>query len=514
MEQPLPPYGCCDLGPINLTKFVRNPFSFHAGFDYDALKIVVHEGVKMLDNVLDKTNWPLKQQYAEAMSKRRIGLGITGLANMLTMTRYEYSSDVGRSFINDIMDFIKNEAYLASSKLAAERGSFPLFDFEQYSKGEVFQSLDEDVKHSIKENGLRNSHLLSVAPTGTVSLAFGDNCSSGIEPPFAPFYTRKKRTADGGSRTYAVIDYAVREYLNMNKPSLLEKIEKGEASQKEVKDALPDTFQFSDDISPMDHLRMMEVAQNHVDSAISKTINVPEDTSFETYMGIYEEAYKMGLKGVTTYRPNNILGSVLSIEPSKEESPEEESGKESEPVTKDTLASRPLGALPSTSSRVQFWTREGKADLYITVSFLENGDVCDVFILGKLPGFSPEQLSGFARVWSLIARSSPQTYQKALEDAKQLEGMSQVQYGVTEAGKPLWHSSSLGALAHAVEELSSLKMTSREEQSLPEEPLKTATLREESFSGGSKCPECGAMAMVKHDGCTQCRACGYVGSCG
>ena len=212
-EQPLPPYGCCCLGSIDLTRMVKNPFSSQASFDYEAFKQLVHVAVRMLDNVLDATAWPLPEQQQEAQNKRRIGLGYTGLGDALVMLGLRYNTDEARSFAADLTRAMRDDAYLASVDLAIERGAFPLLDAEQYLAEPRFASrLPDEIKNKIRKHGIRNSHLLSIAPTGTISLAFADNASNGIEPAFSWFYTRKKRMLDGSTKDYPVEDHAWRLY--------------------------------------------------------------------------------------------------------------------------------------------------------------------------------------------------------------------------------------------------------------------------------------------------------------
>ncbi|MEQ1589884.1 MAG: adenosylcobalamin-dependent ribonucleoside-diphosphate reductase, partial [Gallionella sp.] len=297
-EQPLPPYGCCCLGSIDLTRMVKNPFSNHAGFDYEPFKQLVRTAVRMLDNVLDVTAWPLPEQQQEAQNKRRIGLGFTGLGDTLVMLGKRYDTDEARTFAADITRIMRDEAYLASVDLAIERGVFPLLDANQYLAEPRFASrLPDELKNKIRQHGIRNSHLLSIAPTGTISLAFADNASNGIEPAFSWFYTRKKRMAEGGTKDYAVEDHAWREYKKMG----------GDM------DKLPTAFVTALEISAIDHMKMVAAVAPFIDTSISKTVNVPADYPYEDFQHLYTEAWKAGLKGLATYRPNSVLGSVLSV---------------------------------------------------------------------------------------------------------------------------------------------------------------------------------------------------------
>ncbi len=307
-EQPLPPYGCCCLGSINLTLFVAAPFSDKASFDYAAFGRVIDTSVRMLDDVLDATHWPLEQQQAEAQAKRRVGLGFTGLGDALIMMGKRYDTLEAREAATRISEFMRDRAYLASVELAKERGAFPLFNADMYLSGGNFASrLPAEVKEQIRKHGIRNSHLLSIAPTGTISLAFADNASNGIEPPFSWMYTRKKRMADGTFKEYAVEDYAWRYY----------KFQGGDTSK------LPDYFVTALDISAQAHKDMVAAVAPYIDTSISKTVNVPEDYPYADFEDLYMAAWKAGLKGLATYRPNAVLGSVLSVESAEKKKPQD-----------------------------------------------------------------------------------------------------------------------------------------------------------------------------------------------
>ena len=297
-EQPLPAYGCCCLGSIDLTRFVDDPFAAGARFDFDAFARVVRPAVRMLDNVLDVSVWPLPQQQTEAMAKRRIGLGFTGLGDALIMLGLRYDSEQARAAAVRIAAHMRDEAYAASVAIAREKGAFALFDAERFLAAPRFASrLPDRLKAEIRAHGMRNSHLLSIAPTGTISLAFADNASNGIEPAFSWTYQRRKRMPDNSMRTYEVEDHAFRLYRHMG----------GDPN------ALPRAFVTALELSALEHMRMVAAVSPYVDSAISKTVNVPEDYPYERFKDLYFEAWKCGLKGLTTYRPNAVLGSVLSV---------------------------------------------------------------------------------------------------------------------------------------------------------------------------------------------------------
>jgi ribonucleoside-diphosphate reductase alpha chain len=301
-EQPLPSYGCCDLGSIDLTHFVRRPFDAQAAFDFEAFGRVVDVSIRMLDNVLDLTPWPLPQQHAEAMSKRRIGLGFTGLGDALVMLGLRYDAAPARSMATKITEYMRDRAYAASVELAKERGSFPMFNRDLYLSGSNFASrLPTALKESIRKHGIRNSHLLSIAPTGTISLAFADNASNGIEPPFSWTYTRKKRMSDGTHKEFRVEDHAWRLHRHLH----------GEEA------TLPDYFVTALEISANAHQAMVAAVAPYIDTSISKTVNVPEDYPYADFEGLYMKAWKSGLKGLATYRPNTVLGAVLTADNAK-----------------------------------------------------------------------------------------------------------------------------------------------------------------------------------------------------
>jgi len=303
-EQPLPPYGCCCLGSINLTNFVHDPFTDDARFDYDAFTALAKTATRMLDNVLDITVWPLPAQHAEADAKRRVGLGFTGLGDALVMLNLRYDTPAARDEARRISQAMRDAAYDASADLAVERGAFALFNADLYlSRGTFASRLPPALKDKVRAQGLRNSHLLSIAPTGTISLAFADNASNGIEPPFSWSYTRRKRMPDGRAKEYAVEDHAWRLYRHL----------------KGVDAPLTDAFVTALEMSAESHAAMVATVAPYVDTSISKTVNVPADYPFADFEGLYRFAWKSGLKGLATYRPNAVLGSVLSTTPAAPE---------------------------------------------------------------------------------------------------------------------------------------------------------------------------------------------------
>ena len=297
-EQPLPPYGCCCLGSIDLTRFVRQPFEPEARFDEAAFDALIPTCVRMLDNVLDVSIWPLPRQREEAMAKRRIGLGFTGLGDALAMLGLRYDEEPARQMAAHIAERLRDAAYAASAELARERGAFTLFNADLYlQRGRFASRLPAALRERIRRHGLRNSHLLSIAPTGTISLAFADNASNGIEPPFSWTYQRKKRMADGTFQEFAVEDHAWRLFRHL----------RGQDAP------LPPAFVTALEMSAQSHAAMVAAVAPFIDTSISKTVNVPADYPYAAFQDLYLQAWQFGLKGLATYRPNAVLGAVLSV---------------------------------------------------------------------------------------------------------------------------------------------------------------------------------------------------------
>jgi ribonucleoside-diphosphate reductase alpha chain len=295
-EQALPPYGACLLGSVNLAVLVRNPFTETARLDIAEIERLVPLAVRMMDNVTEVSNYPLEQQRRQASAKRRIGLGVTGLADALIMCGARYGSSAAVALTEAWMKALQRAAYLASAELAAEKGAFPLYDAEKYLAGESVGELDEDVRAAIKTHGIRNALVTSIAPTGTISL-FADNVSSGLEPVFSFRYTRNVLMPDGSRVSEEVTDYAYRQFRRL----------KGETAP------LPEAFVDAQQLTPADHVVMQAAVQKYVDASISKTINCPADLTFEAFKDVYLQAYELGCKGCTTYRPNEITGAVLEV---------------------------------------------------------------------------------------------------------------------------------------------------------------------------------------------------------
>ncbi len=295
-EIPLPPYGACHLGSLNLTRFVEHPFTGSARISFNSLGDAAQLAVRFLDNVIDVSRFPLLQQRNQAMQTRRIGLGITGLADALMMLGIRYGSSESFEMAARVMHTICHAAYRSSVQLAKEKGSFPGFNADSYLQGSFVQSLPGDIREAIATTGIRNSHLIAIAPTGTISL-LANNVSSGLEPVFEARYRRRVRQLDGSLQDYEVVDYACHLWQS----------EHGQGS-------LPPAFIDARALSPQLHLQMQATIQPYTDNAISKTINIPEDFDITDYRSVFEQAYDLGLKGCTTFRPNPVTGSVLSAD--------------------------------------------------------------------------------------------------------------------------------------------------------------------------------------------------------
>lgn len=524
-EQPLPPYGCCDLGPIILTNFVRHPFGEggQPAFDFDEFEKVVATQTRALDNVLDVTFWPLEQQRAESAAKRRIGVGFTGLGNTLVMLELRYDRPDGREMATRIARHMRDAAYRASVGLAQEKGAFPKFNADGYlAEGTFASRLPEDIQASIRQHGIRNSHLLSIAPTGTVSLAFADNASNGIEPAFSWTYKRNKREADGSRSEYTVEDHAYRLYRSLNRG-----------------DKLPEYFVSALEMSAANHVAMMEAVQPFVDTSISKTVNIPEDYPYDDFKDLYRQAWEAGLKGLATYRPNSILGAVLETTPVNKEAgkgaataaPALVQLPPADPM-RTVIEKRPSGGLPAVTEKIEYWTSEGQQRLYLIVSFLPVNMPDGRSVERAIEFFMPVGQSGESQQWitatmrmlSLAARGG--FLDRALSDMRKVSwDRGPVRLGTYEKPDgthvPRWHDSEVAAIGYAIENLIAQRAQAAqgslfdvEELPAAEPELEPATLVSPSAMAGKKCPECGAHAMIRKDGCDYCTQCGYMGSCG
>ena len=442
-EQALPPYGCCCLGSVNLAPFVSQPFTPKARFDFEAFAKVVKVAVRMLDNVLDVTVWPLPQQAEEARNKRRIGLGFTGLGDALIMLGLRYDGDEAHKVGAKIAETMRDDAYAASVDLAQEKGAFPLLDKEQYLASPRFASrLPENIKRDIRTHGLRNSHLLSIAPTGTISLAFADNAANGIEPPYSWTYQRKKREADGSHKVYDVEDHAWRLYRHIG----------GDVAK------LPPQFVTALEISALDHMRMVAAIAPFIDSAISKTVNVPENYPFEDFKDLYLEAWKAGLKGITTYRPNGVLGSVLSVTP-KSEAPNDLDTSDAD--RRIRLDAAPMPALSSLRwpSRPQLaagnpsWTYMVESPFgpfAIFVGHVDNGDphAFEVWVNGNE---QPRGLGAVAKTLSMDMRAQDRAWVRTkLDILSRTSGDDAFDCPMPPDGVPVHMPSTVAAFARIV----------------------------------------------------------------
>ena len=527
-EQPLPPYGCCDLGSIDLTRFVEAPFTPDASLNFARLREVAAVGVRMLDLALDATEWPLPQQEEEGRTKRRVGLGFLGLGSALVMLGIAYDSDAGRAMAAHIAEEMRDAAYAASIALAREKGPFPLFDADAYLAGQFIGRLPQALRDQIAEHGIRNSHLLSIAPTGSITLAFADNASNGIEPAFSWVYLRKKRMADGSTRSYEVADHAWRLYRHLG---------------HDVADdaALPAQFVTALQMAATDHLGMMQAVQPFIDTAISKTVNVPADYPYADFRDLYRDAWRAGLKGLATYRPNAGLASVLSVAPTQQAA----TLPDDDPLRR-RFDSRPAGELESVTSKVRYTTQEGTKAAYLTVSFIRaEGRIAGLPLVIERPFefFMPatqrsdgqQWITSTMRLLSLAARAGS-AVSKALADMREVVW----EKGPVRCGSftradgtevPMYHDSEVAAIAFMLQRILirrgfldqqgnqvatadlARQLASGPTFAMGSAPAQTA-LETPKAHAGRKCPDCGAHALHKVDGCSHCSECHYIGSCG
>ena len=469
-EQPLPPYGACLLGSINLTRFVRTPFSGAAGIDEDELAAVVEVAVRFMDNVIDVSGYPLVSQEAEAKAKRRIGLGVTGLADALVMCGLKYSSEKGRSAAARWMKLIERSAYLASAGLAAERGPFPLFDPAMFCVSGHASLLDDDIKEIVHKNGIRNGLLTSIAPTGTISLLAG-NVSSGIEPIFNIKYDRKVLLSDGSRRDERVIDYAARLWWQ----------------KTDDEGDLPEVFETTEELTPADHLAMQAAVQAHVDSSISKTINVPAAISFEDFSDVYRKAYDLGLKGCTTFRPNAVTGSVLSAPPVATDMARSGSGV---PMAREEV-------LPGYSYKLK-WPESDHA-IYITINdIVENGKrrPFEIFINSKNMEHYAWTVALTRMISAVFRRGGDVSFV-----VEELKAVFDPRGGHWMNGR--YVPSLLAAIGGVIE------------RHMIETGFIPQVNKERRLSLGpsdrrhSPCPRCGQPTLVFQEGCATCQSCGY-----
>ncbi len=494
-EQPLPPYGACLLGSINLAKLVKQPFEEGAHLDIDELARLTRTAIRLLDNAIDVSRFPLPEQQAEAKAKRRIGLGVTGLADALIFCRARYGSAQSIALIDAWLSALSDAAYLASAELAAEKGAFPLFDAHEFLSRPFTLRLPQEVRSAIARNGIRNGLLTSIAPTGTISLLAG-NVSSGIEPVFAYSYTRKVLQPDGTHTTETVEDYAYRAF----------RARFGDEA------ALPDYFVNAQTLTPQDHLAVQAAAQRHIDSSISKTINVPVGISFEAFKDVYARAYELGCKGCTTYRPNDVTGAVLEApaEP-RDETPPQVVALAPAPRPRESSGgvvymTRPLDrpeVLIGQTYKIK-WLDSDHA-FYITVNDIEKDGrrrPFEVFINSKNMEAYAWALALTRMISAVFRRGGDVSFVveelKAIFDPRggQWSGERYVPSLMAAIGEVLEkHMIDIGFIAPRGEAL------------MPSERRAVAVAAE--GAPARFCPRCGSPSLVRLEGCESCVSCGY-----
>jgi ribonucleoside-diphosphate reductase alpha chain len=466
-EQMLPPYGACLLGSINLARLVRAPFTGGAVIDEEELGGLARTAVRFLDNVIDISRFPLEAQETEARWKRRLGLGVTGLANALTFCGAPYGGDEAAALTTRWLGVIKREAYRTSARLAAEKGVFPLYQPGMLDRPNL-ASLDEETRELIRAHGLRNGCLTSIAPTGTTSILAG-NVSSGVEPVFAYAYSRKVRQPDGSTREEAVEDYALSVWKAIN----------GEDPPPE------DLFVSAQTLAPADHLRMQAAAQAMIDSSISKTVNCPEDIEFDAFADIYVGGYRLGCKGLTTYRPNAITGSVLSVPPSAPATPV----RSPEPH----LANRPQ-ALEGMTYKIK-WPESDHA-VYVTLNDtvdVEGRRPFEIFVNSRNMDHYAWTV-GLTRMISAVFRRGGDVSFVAEE----LKAVFDPRGGAWLDGR--YVPSLLAAIGGVVERHMTGQATA---------PGHAGEVAPPPASRLACCPRCGAAALVRKEGCDTCLDCGH-----
>ena len=479
-EQPLPPYGACLLGSVNLARFVNEPFSPHGTLDLDRLGDTVALAVRMLDNAIDVSRFPLPEQQDEAHAKRRIGLGVTGLADALAMCGIRYGTCEAVEAVRTWLCHVRDSAAKASIDIAREKGPFPLFDAERYLAMPGVQSLPDDIRDEIGKHGIRNGLLTSIAPTGTISL-LADNVSSGIEPIFALEYQRAVLERDGSRRTEPVADHAVTLFRSLN----------GEEA------ALPAAFVTAQDLLPAEHIAMQGAAQEFIDSAISKTVNVPESISFEEFRAVYQAAWDAGCKGCTTYRPNPVTGAVLSVEGEQGTAPAD-------------TAPQALLERPETVSGATYKMRWPGSDhaIYITVNDIERDGrrvPLEVFINSKNMGHYAWTVALTRMISAVFRRGGDVSFV-----AEEMQQVFDPRGGAWIDRK--YVPSLLAAIGGVIERhLRTIGFLEEQgPQGAPHAPDTAGGAGEEvSPAAGGECPKCGAFAVVQVEGCALCTACGH-----
>ena len=483
-EQPLPPYGACLLGSINLAALVLDPFTERARLDMDRLNRIVPVAVRALDNVIEVSRFPLPRQAEEARAKRRIGLGVTGLADALIFCRVRYGSEQAVALTGQWLGAIRRAAYLASVALAEEKGPFQLFDAERYLAGPTVRSLPADIQAAIGRSGIRNALVTSIAPTGTISLLAG-NVSSGIEPVFAWTYNRTVLLPDGSRRQEEVSDPAYR---------LFRRLFGAEAP-------LPGYFACTASLAPAAHLAMQAEAQRYVDSSISKTINCPEDIPFTEFADIYLHAHDLGCKGCTTYRPNAITGAVLSL--AGNEAAPAGTAPAGEPGGMIPYMTRPLDrpeTLPGETYKVR-WPESDHA-LYITINDTVQDGLrrpFEVFINSK-------NMEHYA--WTVaLTRMISAVFRRGGDVGfvvEELKAVFDPRGGHWVGGR--YVPSLLAAIGEVIERHLLAIGFLAPPAAFPEGggPALPAGQRHPV-----QCPKCGLPGLIRQEGCDLCPACGY-----
>lgn len=481
-EQPLPPYGACLLGSVNLARLVADPFTDAARLDEAGLDDLVRVAVRMMDNVVDVSRFALPQQAAEARAKRRLGLGVTGLADALMMLGLRYGAPEAVAQTRAWMRAIARSAYLASVDLAREKGSFPLFDADEFLKSGFMQRMDADLREAVARHGIRNALLTSIAPTGTISLYAG-NVSSGIEPVFAHAYSRKVLQKDGSRTEEEVVDYAVQLWRERH----------GDAP-------LPDHFVNAQTLAPRDHVAMQAAAQEWVDSSISKTINCPEDISFEDFKDVYLAAWELGCKGCTTYRPNDVTGSVLSVSEAADAVPQADRGADVVYLTEPL--DRPA-ALEGATYKLK-WPASEHA-IYITINDIVQAGhrrPFEIFINSKNMEHYAWTVALTRMISAVFRRGGDVSFV-----VEELKAVFDPRGGAWMAGR--YVPSILAAIGGVIERhMVEIGFLEGEGMGLKADPKATA-LAIGDQPRGPACPSCGQFGLQMIEGCMTCPSCGY-----
>lgn len=481
-EQPLPPHGTCNLGALNLSRFVKNPFTIRAEFDWELLKKVTAIGVRFLDNVIEVTNYPLKEQMQEEYSKRRLGLGFTGLADAMAQLGIRYGSLRSADFAENVQWHICNAAYRASIELAKERKPFPLFKAEEYLAPQTFagKMLPKDIQDEIREHGIRNGLLLTVAPTGTTSLVV-DNPASGVEPIFLHQMQRKVRQGDGSWKPYTEWAYSAKLYKSIH----------GDNAE------LPSYMVTAMDLTIEEHILIQGRIQRWVDASVSKTINVAEDCSYEDFVRVYELAYTSGCKGCTTYRPSAVRGSILSAVQNESDKPPQQRSQE----TINALRPRP-DFLHGTTYKVK-WPRRSAA-LYLTINSDEEGTPHEIFIASK-DATNAEWTTSLSIMITAIFRKGGNVDFIA-DELQQVQAMNDGAWMATQDGKSKFFGSLPAYLGYLIGQ--HLNPTASKAP-LPIPMISISPQAGSEHHIGETCPKCSAPAVVHQEGCKKCTSCGW-----